>query len=361
MDLVALIEQRAPFGLRRAANHFRDGVEYCGPCPFCATGTDRFRVWPEAEYPHYWCRKCGARGTAVRFLMEYCGMTVSEALAELGIEDEQPYRKAARQPDRREQPPARQWQETGKALVQQAESALWRTKEGRPLLNYLRGRRLSDNTIRQAHLGYMPRDKDGRWLVMPYQQWGFDPESLPASQQEVGGVRIGNGLLIPSFEGPQLWGISIRRVAGLDHTPVDAQRYAQIMGSGDGLYNVDHLSYDKPAVMVEGPIDALSVQQEAGDLVSCVATGSATRGRLNYWRDLLAMAPYILQSFDSDGSGEQGACYWQQQFPHVLRWTTMLWKDPNDLLQSEPNGTCTLRQWVEHGIEAAQREFGALL
>jgi hypothetical protein len=135
-------------------------------------------------------------------------------------------------------------------------------------------------------------------------------------------------------------------------------RYAQIMGSCEGLYNVDQVTYDKPVEMVEGPIDALSINQEAHDLVSCVATGSATRGRLTYWRDLLAMAPYVLQSFDNDDSGDQGASYWQQQFPKVLRWTTMLWKDPNDLLQSEPNGICTLRQWVEYGIEAAQQEFG---
>src|SRR5579859_2157015 len=118
MDLVALIEQRAPLGLHRASNHFRDGVEYCGPCPFCVAGTDRFRVWPEAEYPHYWCRRCGAHGTAVRFLTDYCGLTIGEALMELGITEEQPRRKSSAWVDRREQPPTRPWQETGKALVQ---------------------------------------------------------------------------------------------------------------------------------------------------------------------------------------------------------------------------------------------------
>jgi hypothetical protein len=247
----------------------------------------------------------------------------------------------------------------GKALVQQAQKALWHSSQGRPLLNYLRGRRLKDETIVQARLGYIPRGRDGRWLVIPYEQWGIDSQSPPPSHWERSGLTIPNGLLIPWFEGPILWRITIRRVEGLDKTPHHKQgRYGQISGSGEGLYNVDSLTPDKPAMLVEGEIDALSVMQEASDLLSCVATGSSYRGRLEYWRDLLETnARYTLQSFDSDEAGEQGAQYWQSRLPRVLRWPTEHWKDPNALLRSEPNGICTLREWVRYGIEVAQVEF----
>ncbi|MBV9711108.1 MAG: hypothetical protein JO011_09365, partial [Ktedonobacteraceae bacterium] len=44
MNLYELISQNT--SLRRVAS--THGGEYAGPCPFCG-GTDRFRVWPDAE------------------------------------------------------------------------------------------------------------------------------------------------------------------------------------------------------------------------------------------------------------------------------------------------------------------------
>ena len=32
-----------------------DKGEWAGPCPVCG-GRDRFRVWPNADKPHFWCR-----------------------------------------------------------------------------------------------------------------------------------------------------------------------------------------------------------------------------------------------------------------------------------------------------------------
>ena len=57
MNLVDLIGRDTT--LRKVAS--THGGEYAGPCPWCG-GEDRFRVWPYADRPGYWCRQCGKNG-----------------------------------------------------------------------------------------------------------------------------------------------------------------------------------------------------------------------------------------------------------------------------------------------------------
>ena len=51
-----------------------------------------------------------------------------------------------------------QWQATAAALVTWAEAKIWADAVA---LSYLRGRGLTDDTIRDAHLGYIPTPRDG--------------------------------------------------------------------------------------------------------------------------------------------------------------------------------------------------------
>src|SRR6059058_4170124 len=65
---------------RMASTH---GGEYAGPCPFCG-GRDRFRVWPNAPRPRYWCRGCGKHGDAIQYLRDHDGLSFREAQAQVG-------------------------------------------------------------------------------------------------------------------------------------------------------------------------------------------------------------------------------------------------------------------------------------
>lgn len=64
-----------------------NGGEFAGPCPFCGTGDDRFRVWP--DHPdgrgRYWCRVCNRMGDAIDYLCERDQLTFPEALEELRL------------------------------------------------------------------------------------------------------------------------------------------------------------------------------------------------------------------------------------------------------------------------------------
>ena len=63
------------------------GGEYHGACPFCG-GDDRFIVQPNLDTPRWMCRKCGKKGDAIEFKMQYDGLSFVEAVQSLGIESQ---------------------------------------------------------------------------------------------------------------------------------------------------------------------------------------------------------------------------------------------------------------------------------
>jgi DNA primase len=79
MTLLDLISRETP--LNKMAN--THGGEYAGACPWCG-GADRFRVWPNANKPGYWCRQCDRQGDAIQFLRDYEGLSYWEACERLG-------------------------------------------------------------------------------------------------------------------------------------------------------------------------------------------------------------------------------------------------------------------------------------
>ncbi|WP_291440944.1 primase-helicase zinc-binding domain-containing protein [Desulfovibrio sp.] len=62
--------------------------EYAGPCPLCGGATnDGFIVWPDRPRGGaFLCRKCGANGDGIAFLMQRDGLGYREACEALGIE-----------------------------------------------------------------------------------------------------------------------------------------------------------------------------------------------------------------------------------------------------------------------------------
>ena len=62
--------------------------EFAGPCPLCGGATnDGFIVWPDRPRGGaFLCRKCGASGDGIAFLMQRDGLTYREACEALEIE-----------------------------------------------------------------------------------------------------------------------------------------------------------------------------------------------------------------------------------------------------------------------------------
>jgi DNA primase len=148
------------------------GREYKACCPFHNEKSPSFYVNDDKEFFH--CFGCGTNGDVVSFTMKIDHLGFVEAVEKLAGEAglEVP----------RQSPQERQQAERAKTLADAVEAACkWfeaklKAPEGRAALAYLRGRGLSDATIRSFRLGYAP---DGRGqLQAALKAEGFDVKML---------------------------------------------------------------------------------------------------------------------------------------------------------------------------------------
>jgi DNA primase len=341
VDLVSLIEQHAPTRLQKMATSH--GGEYAGMCPWCQ-GTDRFRVWPFSERPHYWCRGCGKAGDHIAFLMEWCNMSFVNACQELGIEPGETISHAAPM-FFDDDPPPKKWQEMAELVVLSAEKYLW--NKAPHALEYLRKRGFSDETIQQARLGYVPLTKDGTWYQKPFDAWGLTDEMLSEKQRQKGCVKVPPGILIPWYADNNIWKLAIKRFEASEKE----MKYGQVIGSKDALYGSDRLQRNKPVVLVEGEFDALSIVQSARDLVAPIATGSTEKARRPLWiAKLASFAKCTLVSFDNDVAGDTASKDWLETLPNSMRWIPFS-HDCNDMLKEGKS----IRKWLEMGLNLTEK------
>src|SRR5690606_31282274 len=101
-------------------------------------------------------------------------------------------------------------------------------------------------------------------------------------------------------------------------------------------------------------IDALTVLQEAGDLVAPVATGSTGEAHRPAWIAKLALASVVLVTFDADEPGDKAAAYWLGILDNAKRWRPFWGKDANQFAQEGAD----LRAWVVAGLQSLGRAAG---
>lgn len=221
-----------------------------------------------------------------------------------------------------------------------APGALWQAQAGKFVtwaeqqmsdgaLSYLFSRGLTIETIAAARLGYNPA---GAWSDR--EKWGLE------SDGENTRIWIPQGIVIPWYAGGDIWKLQIRR----DNVKPDQERYKTLPGSTNALYNVDSLRDNEPAMLVEGPFDALSVQQVAGDLVGVAACGTSGARRAR-WYSMLALCSPVLVALDADPAGDAASQVWcdilqdgKRHRPHYA--------DPAQMLQDG----AAVRGWVLAGL-----------
>ena len=127
----------------------RSGRQWKGCCPFHGEKTPSFHVYEDG---HYHCFGCGAHGDAIGFVMQSEGAVFMEAVerlaAEAGLEVPRPTPQAAE---------AEQKRLDLTAVLEAAQTSYQRRlflPDGRHALAYLRGRGLSEDTIRRFGLGW---------------------------------------------------------------------------------------------------------------------------------------------------------------------------------------------------------------
>ena len=323
------------------------GGEYSGPCPFCHRGTDRFKVWPQVG--RWAClgsqsgrAGCGRSGDAIDYLRQHDGLSYVEAKSQVkrfsslcsyahGIKSKEILAAST-------QPPSVVWQERARQWVEECESSL-DSAQGKSAREWLHGRGLTDATIHNAHLGINPNNHyEDRSL------WGLPPVLEHCNLR----VWLPRGIVIPWLVQNVIWRVNIRRPLSSKEASEGQPKYVGPAGFTHALYGADALGPDRPVVMVEGEIDALTIQQTAGDLVVAVATGSTAGSRQAKWLAQLAIAPLVLVAFDVDANqaGDRAASWWLQVLDNARRWRPETYKDANAM----HTAGLDVRKWVQTGL-----------
>lgn len=329
-NLLAEMQRDGYDGNRKATTR---GGEWQGACilPRCGgLGNDRLRVQPyQGEYGFFECRVCDEKGSLVDYLMIKRGYTKQQALAYVGWKPKDgseprfllPKSVLAGEVYPTRSAPVEQWQVPAKAFVKYCVESLW-SEQGQSALDYLKARGLNEETIKAAQIGYNPAE-----MVRPGAKWG-----------RKGKMVLQQGIIIPWFIGEDLWRITVRD----EKATSSKDRYKQVAGGSNGLYLAYLLGYDRPIVLVEGEMDALSIAQEAGHDVAVVATGSTEGAHTARWIAALARKDLVLVAFDADERGDKASQWWLDRLECAHRMRPW-WKDANQMLQ---DGVDLLNDWI---------------
>ena len=146
-DIIELIDGRVH--LKKA------GKNYQACCPFHNEKSPSFSVSPEKQFYH--CFGCGAHGNAIGFLMEYDGLSFPDAVGELAslhgltVPNDQPFH------NQRPAPSADHYQ-----LMEWAARYFQNQLKSAPqAIEYLKGRGLTGEIVKQFAIGYAPGGWNG--------------------------------------------------------------------------------------------------------------------------------------------------------------------------------------------------------
>jgi DNA primase len=284
----------------------RSGRQWKGCCPFHNEKTPSFYVYDDG----YHCFGCGAHGDAITFVMQTQGLGFMEAVeqlaAEAGLEVPKLSPEAAETERRR----------LDLVAVLDAAATAYQRRlhlpEGRHALAYLRGRGLTDETIRRFGLGWSGESRG--MLAAELAREGVTPELLIAA-----------GLMRQDDETGRRYELFFHRVM----FPIRDRRGrtisfgGRIMGDGQPKYlngpetdlfskrgNLYALDLARegvrasPLVVVEGYMDVIALHQ-AGFAAAVAPLGTAlTEDQLN---ELWRLSPVPVICFDGDAAGARAA------------------------------------------------------
>ena len=285
----------------------RNGRLWKACCPFHGEKTPSFVVYDD----HYHCFGCGAHGDAVSFVMQSQGASFIEAVeqlaAEAGLDVPQPAPDAAASEKRR----------LDLHAVLEAAAAVFQRRlflpEGARALAYLRGRGLTDATIRGAGLGWSGEGRGALSADLAREDISADlliqaglltepAEDRPSREMFFNRVmfpiRDRRGRMV-SFGG-RILGDGQPKYLNGPETAVFAKRRTLY-----GLHAAREAARGGAAVIVvEGYMDVLALHQ-AGFAAAVAPLGTAlTEDQLT---ELWRLSPMPVLCFDGDAAGARAA------------------------------------------------------
>ena len=294
------------------------GMNYKGLCPFHNEKTPSFMVSSSRQIWH--CFGCSLGGDVFKFLMQIEGLEFKEALERLakraGIELKHFNKEAAGEKTR--------FYQVADLAARFFEKQLWESQSGQKALEYLRGRGLKDETLKEWRLGYAPNTWNS--LKVFLKNAGYSEKDIFASGLT---VKKNTSDYYDRFRGRIMFPIADlnSQVVGftgrifeleignwkLENSQAEPAKYINtpqtaIYDKSRILYGLDkakiELRKNDRAIVVEGNMDAL-MSYQAG--VKNVVASSGTALTPAHLKILKRHTQSIALCFDQDAAGETAA------------------------------------------------------
>lgn len=344
-DIVEIVDNRVK--LKKA------GKNYQACCPFHNEKSPSFTVSQDKQFYH--CFGCGAHGNAVSFLMEFDRLEFPEAIEELaryhGIDvprEQSPHGSQKQKPS-----VGREQLENDFAIMEKAtryfQHQLKHDKHSARVIDYLKNRGLSGETVKQWEIGYASDQWDS-----VLNQFGKGTEQSTKQQQLLDLKLItenDNGKRFDFFRDRIMFPIRDKRgrVVGFGGRVLDdgGPKYlnspeTRVFHKGSELYGFyqarqAHRQLSK-VVIVEGYMDVVALAEHGIDY-AVAALGTATTPE--HIQMLVRATSDIICCYDGDRAGREAA--WramENALPYLKDGVTMRFlflpdgEDPDTMVQA---------------------------
>ena len=282
----------------------KNGHRYVGLCPFHNEKSPSFHVDEQKQLYH--CFGCKAGGSVIQFVMEMEHLSFQEAVAHLAEQLHMPLPEMQHDPAYEQR---RSLKEriflANKAAARLYHQHLWQP-EGKSILDYLKGRGLSDGVIRRFGIGAAPERPT---ICKTLMEEGFTEDELRQAGLML--TRDGrsfdmfrNRAMFPIIDtygnvlgfGGRAMGDAKPKYLNTSDTPAFNKRLgvfaANLLRKARGL---------KRVILVEGYMDVVALSQYG---IEGVAATLGTALTPEQARLLNRFAPQVLLAYDGDSAGQ---------------------------------------------------------
>ena len=287
------------------------GKDYWGCCPFHNEKTPSFHIEPDKRF--YYCFSCHAGGDVIKFIMEQEKLSYADAILFLAkrsgveVKYESGYSQPAPDPKLKL---SEEYIDLYERTASMFHYLLTETEQGKPALEYITKRGLSEKTIQKFKLGFAPSDR--HWLKKFLLGKNFSPEFLGGSglfsKKYQDTAFFSNRLMFPIFNRRgQVVAFGGRQLDNDPNSPKylnsgDLIQYKK----GETLYAFNFakkaIKENKKVILCEGYMDCIAYHQ-CGIEYAVAPLGTALTDE--QVRLVRPFTDEVLLSFDADGAGQK--------------------------------------------------------
>lgn len=298
----------------------RSGSDNVGLCPFHNEKTGSFHVNSQRQI--FKCFGCGVGGNVITFLMKYDNMTFPEAIKTLadraGVAlPEMEYSEEQKKANNRKQ----RILDINKEAAKYYFAAL-RSPQGASGLNYLKGRGLSDDTIKNFGLGFAVSGQNSLYRYLKALPERFDDEILNACRifyfNENSGARdiFWNRVIFPIMDANNkviAFGGRLMSEGAIEQGDKKIPKYlnspeTEVFEKSRNLYglNIAKRTRADYFILCEGYMDVIALHQAGFDMAVASLGTAFTSGHANLV-SRYQKSKKVYLSYDSDEAGVKAA------------------------------------------------------